>query len=42
VATDAAIESDLPRFDLNDPDAIAQFILDHLEKAHEARLAVVR
>jgi len=42
VATDAAIDSQLPRLDINDPDAIAQFILDHLEKAHEARLAVVR
>ena len=42
VATDAAIDSELPRLDINDPDAIAQFILDHLEKAHEARLAVVR
>ncbi len=42
VATDAAIDSALPRLDINDPDAIAQFILDHLEHAHETRLAVVR
>lgn len=42
VATDARIDSRLPRLDLNDPDAIAQFILDYLDRANETRLAVVR
>ncbi len=30
VATDAAIETPLRRLDLNDPDAIAAFVFDHL------------
>ncbi len=42
VATDVAIDSALPRLDINDPDAIAQFILDHFDQANETRLTVVR
>jgi len=32
VATDAAIDCPHPMLDLNDPDAIAQFILDYLDR----------
>lgn len=42
VATDAAIETRLPLFDLNRPDEIADFIIDHLDRVHEARIAAVR
>ena len=42
VATDAPVATDLPVLNLNAPDAIAQFIVDHLERARETRLAVVR
>lgn len=31
IASDAPVEIGLPRFDLNDVDAIARFILNHLE-----------
>jgi len=33
VATDSAVETRVPRLDLNDPPAIADFILKHLEMA---------
>ena len=42
VATDAAIETRLPLLDLNRPDEIADFIIDHLDRVHEARIAAVR
>ncbi|HLT27901.1 MAG TPA: molybdopterin-guanine dinucleotide biosynthesis protein B [Zeimonas sp.] len=42
VASDAPLSTTLPRLDLNDPDAIAAFILEHLEGAHETRIAAVR
>ena len=32
VATDAPLECPLPKLDLNDPDAIVQFILDYLDR----------
>lgn len=42
VACDAPVESTLPLLDLNSPDDIAGFICDYLDRAREARLAVVR
>jgi molybdopterin-guanine dinucleotide biosynthesis protein B len=42
VATDATIETRLPLLDLNRPDEIADFIIDHLDRVHEARIAAVR
>jgi molybdopterin-guanine dinucleotide biosynthesis protein B len=42
VASDASVATALPRLDLNDPDAIAEFILDYLEGVHETRIAAVR
>ncbi|HEY0879422.1 MAG TPA: molybdopterin-guanine dinucleotide biosynthesis protein B [Zeimonas sp.] len=42
VASDAPVATTLPRLDLNDPDAIAEFILGHLEGVHETRIAAVR
>lgn len=35
IASDVALETPLPAFDLNDPAAIAIFILSHLELNHE-------
>jgi len=42
IAADAPVASSVPRLDLNDPDAIAEFIIQHLETRHEARTAAVR
>ncbi len=42
VASDAAVATQLPRLDLNDPDAIAEFILAYLEGTNETRIAAVR
>ncbi len=42
IATDGPLAAALPVLELNQPDAIASFIADHLEKARETRLAVVR
>lgn len=42
VAADVPIETRLPLLDLNQPDAIADFIIDHLDRLHEARIAAVR
>ncbi len=42
VASDASVATTLPRLDLNDPDAIAEFILAYLEGIHETRIAAVR
>ncbi|MBW7926136.1 MAG: molybdopterin-guanine dinucleotide biosynthesis protein B [Burkholderiaceae bacterium] len=42
VASDAALATTLPRLDLNDPDAIAEFILAYLEGTNETRIAAVR
>lgn len=42
VATDAPLDTTLPTLDLNDPDAIAEFILDQLDRMHETRIAAVR
>ena len=42
VATDAPIETRLPLLDLNRPDDIVGFIVDHLDRIHETRLAAVR
>ncbi|MCO5106572.1 MAG: molybdopterin-guanine dinucleotide biosynthesis protein B [Burkholderiaceae bacterium] len=42
IATDAAIETRLPLLDLNRPDDIAEFVIDHLDRIHEARIAAVR
>lgn len=42
IATDTPIAVSIRALDLNDPDAVAGFVVEHLEKAREARLAVVR
>jgi len=42
IATDTPVTVSIPALDLNDPDAVASFIVEHLEKARETRLAVVR
>jgi len=42
VASDVAVATKLPRLDLNDPDAIAEFILAYLEGTNETRIAAVR
>ncbi|MCO5099534.1 MAG: molybdopterin-guanine dinucleotide biosynthesis protein B [Burkholderiaceae bacterium] len=42
VASDAPVATRLPQLDLNDPDAIVEFILAHLEGTHETRIAAVR
>lgn len=42
VASDVPVATTLPRLDLNDPDAIVEFILGHLEGVHETRIAAVR
>lgn len=42
VASDASVATTLPRLDLNDPDAIAEFILGYLEGIHETRITAVR
>lgn len=42
VACDAPVATTLPRLDLNDPDAIAEFILAHLEEIRDTRIAAVR
>jgi molybdopterin-guanine dinucleotide biosynthesis protein B len=42
VASDAAVTTTLPRLDLNDPDAIVEFILAYLEGTNETRIAAVR
>lgn len=42
VASDAPVATALPRLDLNDPDAIVEFISEHLEGVHETRIAAVR
>jgi len=42
VATDAAIETRLPLLDLNRPDDIVGFIIGHLDRVHETRIAAVR
>jgi len=35
VASDGDVATDLPRLDLNEPQAIARFICDFLESHHE-------
>ncbi|MGD9944967.1 MAG: molybdopterin-guanine dinucleotide biosynthesis protein B [Burkholderiaceae bacterium] len=42
VASDAALSTSLPRLDLNQPDAILEFIQRYFESRHETRSAVVR
>ncbi len=42
VAADMPIETRLPLLDLNRPDTIVDFIIDHLDRIHEARIAAVR
>lgn len=42
VASDAPIDTRLPLLDLNDPDSIAEFIVDHLNRAHDSRIAAIR
>ena len=42
VAADAPIETHLPVLDLNRPDAIVDFVIDYLDRVHEARIAAVR
>ncbi len=42
IAADAAVATRLPVFDLNDPEAIAGYICDFLDRSHEARIAAVR
>ncbi len=37
IATDSALETDLPQVDLNDPDAVAEFILKFLDSDHVER-----
>ena len=39
VATDARLDTTLPQLDLNDPAAIAQFIIDHVGLARDAGVA---
>jgi molybdopterin-guanine dinucleotide biosynthesis protein B len=41
VATDERLETDLPQFDLDDAEAIARFVIQHLG-LNRARLGVVR
>lgn len=42
IATDEQVPGSVPLLDLNDPDAIAEFIIEYLETRHEARTAAVR
>jgi molybdopterin-guanine dinucleotide biosynthesis protein B len=42
VAADAPVETRLPLLDLNRPDDIVDFIIDHLDRIHETRIAAVR
>lgn len=42
IATDAPMAAGVPRLDLNDPDAIAGFILEYLDMHDESRTAVIR
>ncbi len=42
VASDGPINTHLPVLDLNDPDAVTHFILDHFNHRHETRPALVR
>jgi len=39
VASDGDVATDLPRLDLNEPQAIARFICDHFESHHEFNAA---
>ncbi len=41
IATDEKIATALPQFDLNDPDAIAAFIVDSMTSPHETGTAVL-
>src|SRR5690606_38260814 len=42
IAADAPVASGVPLLDLNDPDAVAEFILEYLDTRHETRTAAVR
>ncbi len=42
VASDAPIDTALPLLDLNRPDAIADFIIDYVDRIRETRIAAVR
>lgn len=42
IATDGGVSASVPVLDLNDPDTIARFILDHTATADEARIVAVR
>jgi len=42
IAADGPVETALPVLDLNDPDAIANFICDHMSRSNETWTAVVR
>ncbi len=42
IASDAAVGASVPVLPLNDPDAIAGFIVDFLERPHESRTASLR
>ena len=42
IAADAPLASGVPLLDLNDPDAVAAFIIEYLESRHETRTAAVR
>jgi molybdopterin-guanine dinucleotide biosynthesis protein B len=42
IAADAPVATRLPVLDLNDPEAIAAFVCDFLDRSHEARIAAVR
>ncbi len=39
LATDTRVESALPRLDINNPEAVADFIVEHLELRAGARSA---
>lgn len=42
LAADAQIDCPVPRFDLDEPDSIAGFIIDYLDERHESRFAAIR
>ncbi len=42
VASDAPLSTTLPRLDLNQPDAVVEFIRHYFETRHETRSAVLR
>lgn len=42
IAADAPLASGVPLLDLNDPDAVAAFIIEYLESRHETRTSAVR